>query len=179
MIEYDVLYADPPWRYEHPVSKSRSIESHYPTMELEEIKKLQVPAAENSILFLWATAPKLDEALQVLKAWGFNYRSCAVWDKEALGMGYYFRIRHELLLCGVKGTFKPPPEHMRIPSIYREWRGEHSAKPGYFRQQISEWYPDARKIELFARDRIEGWDAWGNEVPKTTQQLISNVNNRS
>lgn len=77
-------------------------------MELEEIKTLSIPSADNAVLFLWATAPKLKEALEVMEAWGFEYRTNAVWDKEIIGMGYWFRGQHELLLVGVKGEFSPP-----------------------------------------------------------------------
>lgn len=106
--KYDVILADPPWRYEFSETQSREIENQYPTMELDQIKALKVPAADNSILLLWTTAPKLEEGMAVMNAWGFKYRSCAVWDKEKLGMGYWFRIQHELLLVGVKGDFHPP-----------------------------------------------------------------------
>ena len=136
MKKYQIIYADPPWRYEHPVSNSRKIENQYPTMELEEIKRLSVPAEENSVLFLWATAPKLLEGLEVMKDWGFNYRSCLVWDKQVLGMGYWFRNQHELLLVGIKGKFSPPPPSQRISSILKEKRGAHSHKPDFMKQFI-------------------------------------------
>ena len=102
--EFDLIYADPPWQYEKgSVSKSRRIENHYPTIPFEEIKELKIPAAKNSILYLWATAPKLPEALEVMKAWGFTYRTCSIWDNIFLGMGFWLRIHHEVLLVGIKG----------------------------------------------------------------------------
>ena len=169
--KYQIIYADPPWRYEHPISKSREIENQYPTMNLDDIKALKIPAEDNSVLFLWATAPKLEEAIGVMQSWGFKYRSCAVWDKQVIGMGYWFRNQHELLLVGVRGSFSPPPPEKRISSVVRQKRGEHSAKPEGIRQLIREWYPNENKIELFARRNNEGlfekgvgWDIWGNEI---------------
>ena len=94
--KYDVLLADPPWRYKFTKTKSRAFENQYHTMALENIKRLQVPSEDNAVLFLWATAPKLLEALDVMAAWGFEYKTCAVWDKAKLGMGFWFRGQHEL-----------------------------------------------------------------------------------
>jgi hypothetical protein len=88
---YRLLYADPPWRYDHSGTNSRAIENQYPTMTLEEICRLSIPVADEAVLFLWAPSPKLADAIQVMNAWGFSYRTCAVWDKQVTGMGYYFR----------------------------------------------------------------------------------------
>jgi len=162
--EYDVILADPPWRYDFSKSKIGSIEAHYPTMALEDICRLCVPAAPNSVLYLWATNPKLVEALTVMDAWGFKYRTNLVWDKEWAGLGYWFRGQHELLLVGVKGKFSPPNKYKRIPSVWRERKGKHSVKPKGIRKLIGEWFPDARKLELFARDKAPGWDVWGSDV---------------
>jgi len=163
--KYQVIYADPPWNYRHCASKSRRIENKYPTMSLSEIKALQVPTEDNAVLYLWATAPKLLEATEVLVAWGFDYRTCAIWDKKIIGMGYWFRGQHELLLVGVRGKFSPPAQALRISSVYQEQRTRHSKKPDAIRNYVAQWYPDHSKIELFARQRTPGWDVWGNEVP--------------
>lgn len=162
--EYDVILADPPWRYEFSPTSGRAIEQHYPTMPPDEITSLDIPAAANSILFLWATAPKLPEALEVMQAWGFSYRTCAVWDKEAVGVGYWFRGQHELLLVGVRGRFSPPPPEVRVSSVIRQKREGHSEKPEVVYEIIERMYPGARYIELFARSEREGWDVWGNQV---------------
>ena len=87
-----------------------------------------------------------------------------IWDKEIIGMGYWFRGQHELLLVGVKGRFSPPDQGLRISSVYNEKRGRHSKKPNGIRDLISEWFPNAKKIELFARKKCNGWDVWGNEI---------------
>jgi N6-adenosine-specific RNA methylase IME4 len=163
---YDVILADPPWRYSFSRSKSRRIENQYPTMSQLELCNMQVPAKPNAALYLWATAPKLLEALDVMEAWGFSYKSHAVWDKERVGMGYWFRGQHELLLVGTKGKFSPPPASERVHSLHRERRGRHSAKPTIFHELIERWYPDARLLELFARSQFSSrWDVMGLEAP--------------
>jgi N6-adenosine-specific RNA methylase IME4 len=162
--QYDIILADPPWRYQFSETSMREIENQYPSMDLEDIKKLDIPAADNAVLFLWATAPKLEEAIQVLNAWGFVYKTCAVWDKEIIGMGYWFRGQHELLLVGVKGSFKTPDPKDRFSSVIREKRTEHSKKPEKVYSMIETMFPNAKYIELFARDTRPGWGAWGNEI---------------
>ena len=161
---YEIILADPPWRYEFSETSMRAIENQYPTMDLEQIKELDIPAADDSVLFLWATAPKLEEALQVLNAWGFTYKTCAVWDKEKKGMGYWFRGQHELLLVGVKGKPKTPDPASRFPSVIQEKRTEHSSKPQVLYPMIEKMFPGKKYVELFARKNRQGWDSWGNEV---------------
>src|SRR3990167_9886532 len=101
MKKYQIIYADPPWRYNFSKSDSRKIENQYPTMDIKDICDLiysfPFEFSESSILYLWATAPKLREALKVMEAWGFDYKTHAIWDKEIIGMGYWFRGQHELL----------------------------------------------------------------------------------
>lgn len=162
--KFSVIYADPPWQYEHVKNSNDAIENKYGTMDLEDIKKLKIPAADNSVLYLWATAPKLEEAIQVLNSWGFSYRTCMVWDKEWIGMGYWFRSQHELLLVGVKGKFSPPKEDARFPSVLREKRKEHSKKPEIIYERIEKMYPGFKYIELFARNTRKEWLSWGNEI---------------
>lgn len=161
---YDVILADPPWRYSFSRSDSRKVENQYPTMTVEDICALPVPAAPNCVLYLWATAPKLLEALAVMKAWGFQYVTQAVWDKGVIGMGYWFRGRHEILLVGVKGKVSPPAPLARVPSVICARRSEHSRKPVEVYELIERAFPEARRLEMFARARREEWDAWGNEV---------------
>ena len=164
MKKYQIIYADPPWRYDFSNTKNRKIENKYSTMTLEDIKKLDVPSDNNCVLYLWATAPKLLEALEVMDSWGFTYKTQAVWDKEIMGMGYWFRAQHELLLVGVKGRFPPPLPQHRERSVYSERRTKHSKKPLYYKALITNAFPDCNKIELFARQKTPGWDVWGNEV---------------
>ena len=163
--EFDVIYADPPWRYDFEESANRDIENHYPTMSLEDICNLKVPSAKNAVLLLWATAPKLQEALAVMKSWGFEYKTNAVWDKQKIGLGYWFRGQHELLLVGTKGNFSPPDPDRRVPSVISELRGVHSKKPFKIYELIESMFPKRRYVELFAREGCnEDWSFWGNEV---------------
>ena len=172
MKKYQIIYADPPWKYNFSVDNADKIEKHYETMDIEDIKNLKVPSADNSVLFLWATAPKLTEALDVIKSWGFEYKTHAIWHKKWIGMGYWFRGNHELLLIGTKGKISPPNKHLLISSVFSIRRGQHSKKPQFIRDKIKEWYPNESKIELFARKPLEifteqdfeGWDVWGNEI---------------
>lgn len=161
---YDVILADPPWPYNFSKSESRAIENQYPTMSLEEIKALKIPGAENAVLFLWATAPKLLEALEVMRAWDFIYKTCAVWDKEKIGMGYWFRGQHELLLIGTKGNFSPPAPEDRVSSIIRVPRGKHSEKPVVLYEIIERMFPRGAYLEMFGRKKREKWTVYGNEV---------------
>jgi len=160
----EIIYADPPWRYDFSVSETREIENQYPTMTVEQIKNIDIPTNKDSILFIWATAPKLRECLEVIEAWGFEYKTHAIWDKEIIGMGYWFRGQHELLIVATKGKASPPLPELRISSIIKEKRTEHSKKPNLFYELIEKWYPGKKYIELFAREKREGWESWGLEV---------------
>ena len=162
---YSVVLADPPWRYDFAQADSRAIENQYATLTVDQIGALPVGDlfADDAILFLWGTSPKLREALAVMELWGFEYVTCGVWVKDKIGMGYYFRQRHELLLVGRRGKIAAPAPADRPDSVISAPRDEHSRKPAVVHQLIDGMYPGHRKIELFARRAAEGWDAWGNE----------------
>jgi N6-adenosine-specific RNA methylase IME4 len=168
--EFAILLADPPWRYEAPggdTPDEREVERHYNTQEVEDIAALNVPAAQNAVLFLWATNPLLREALEVMEAWGFEYRTNMAWVKDRIGMGYYVRGQHELLLIGRRGAMSPPPEEMRPPSVVDARRTAHSAKPEAVYEAIEAMYPITnapRHLELYARSAREGWISWGNQL---------------
>lgn len=166
--KFGLIYADPPWRYEHPPigASNRSIENHYPTMTLEEICALPVAgiAADNALLFLWATAPKLAECFDVIRAWDFTYRTCMVWVKDKIGMGYHARNQHEILLIAKRGQLAPPEPSDRESSVIMAPRTEHSAKPIVFYELLERQYPALPKIELFSRAPRSGWNAWGNQA---------------
>jgi N6-adenosine-specific RNA methylase IME4 len=166
-MTYDVILADPPWRYGFSRSKSREIERQYPTMTVTEIAALDVASlcAPDATLALWATMPKLREAFTVMDAWGFTYKTGAAWDKVLIGMGYYVRGRHELLLFGTRGNPTCPRPENRPDSIFAEKRRRHSQKPERAYRMLELMYPDATRLELFARSTRPGWDVWGNEVP--------------
>jgi N6-adenosine-specific RNA methylase IME4 len=170
---FPVIYADPPWQYEHVETWDRAIENHYPTMELDAICNMPVKqlATDDAILFLWVTSPKVAEAIRVIEAWGFVYRTCMVWDKGQIGMGYYFRQQHELLFVAARGALPVPMTENRYPSVLHAPRGRHSEKPVEVYEIIESMYPEYRKIELFSRKAREGWFAWGNEVNGDDTQL--------
>lgn len=168
-IRYPVIYADPPWRYENPHMgvTGRGIENHYPTMSLDDICALPVKdlATPDAVLFLWVTVPHTYWSVpRLLDAWGFTFRSEIVWDKEVAGLGYWTRGQHEKLLICSRGKF-PDFHGADCPvSVYRERRGEHSAKPDYFAALIEKLTPGLPRIELFARGPRPGWDVWGNQA---------------
>lgn len=165
-IRCPVILCDPPWKYEHVETESRAIENQYPTMELADICALPVSdiSTDDAILFLWATSPKLEEAFQVLNAWGFTYRTCMVWDKLTIGMGYYARQQHELLLICTKGSIPTPAPENRPSSVYQEKKGKHSSKPEYFYTMIEGMYEGLEKLEMFCRSpRADADGFWQRE----------------
>lgn len=164
--KYAVLYADPPWEYQFTETDNRAIENHYPTMTLAEICELPVPdiTHDHAVLFLWATSPKLAEAMQVLAAWDFDYRTSIVWVKDKIGMGYYVRGQHEMLLIARRGDLPVPAPEDRPPSVVHAPRTTHSTKPPELYEVIEAMYPNLPRIELFSRTYRPGWDAWGLEA---------------
>lgn len=164
---YGVIYADPPWRFE-PYSRDtgmdRAADNHYETMSLDDIKAMAVPAAPDCVLFMWATAPMLPEAFDVMKAWGFTYKSHCIWLKERIGTGYWFRNQHELLLIGTRGSVPAPAPGQQYASVIEAPVTKHSAKPQHFAEMIEEMFPNVPAVELFARGQRLGWDVWGNEA---------------
>jgi N6-adenosine-specific RNA methylase IME4 len=170
---YAVLCADPPWHFEVYNEESgveRAAGNYYPTMSLDEICALPVLslAAPDAILFMWTTAPHLQESFQVLAAWGFEYKTNAVWVKDKIGLGYFVRNQHELLLVATRGDMPSPSPANRPPSVISAPRREHSRKPDEAYALIEAMYPALPKLELFARQRRPGWDVWGNETDKFT-----------
>jgi N6-adenosine-specific RNA methylase IME4 len=160
---YRVIYADPPWRYDN-TGFDQSAAEHYPTMSTDELLDLPVGrlAAEPCAIYLWATVPLMPEAFQVMNAWGFEYRTHRIWVKnKAPSMGWWLRTNHEVLLVGTTNGNAHPSE--RVESVVAESVERHSQKPAVFREDIARCH-DGPRVELFARDRAEGWDSWGNEV---------------
>jgi N6-adenosine-specific RNA methylase IME4/ParB-like chromosome segregation protein Spo0J len=160
----DLVLADPPWRYDFAETDNRQIENQYPSATVEEICAMIPKTEKNAVLFLWATVAKLREAFEVMDAWGFEYKTNAVWDKQKIGMGYWFRGQHELLLVGTKGSYSPPEQAMRVSSVFREARGKHSEKPECVYKFIESAFPVAVKLEMFSRKQRDGWIAFGNEA---------------
>lgn len=172
--KYNIIYADPPWEYRESGSGNRVVKAHYNTMNIKEICNLPVKkiSAETSILFLWATFPRLKEGLKAIEEWGFQYYGLGFnWVKTtkngnlAWGMGYYTRQNTEICLIGVKDKkHRIKSKARNVLSVVHSERREHSRKPDEIRDKIIEICGDLSKIELFARQEVEGWDCWGNEV---------------
>jgi len=161
---FGLVLADPPWAYDFAQSDSREIENQYPTATVDEIISHKPDAADDCVLLMWATVAKLSEALEVMDGWGFEYKTHAVWDKEKIGMGYWFRGQHELLLVGTKGQASPPDAEHRVSSVFREARGKHSAKPQCVYEWIEAAFPDRLKLEMYCRSPRAGWAVFGNEA---------------
>jgi N6-adenosine-specific RNA methylase IME4 len=170
---YPVILADPPWRYEHSKTESRAVENQYPTLSLDELCALPVArvALDDCALFLWGTSPKLAEAMRVIESWGFVYRTCAVWVKDKIGMGYFFRQRHELLLVATRGSPPVPAPDVRPDSVIEAPRGAHSEKPAVVHELIERMYPGVPRLELFARGKRDGWEGWGNEAGRAVENV--------
>lgn len=165
--KYPVIVCDPAWEYEFSRSNSRKIGNHYLPESLEDMKRLKIPAADDCVLFMWATIPKLPEALELINAWGFDYKTGAVWVKDKIGMGYYFRQKIELLLLATKGNLNLPDEDKRPESVFFAPRTEHSEKPDIAYEMIKTMYPGYKKLELNARKPREGFDVRGDELPES------------
>jgi N6-adenosine-specific RNA methylase IME4 len=164
---YGVIYADPPWRFE-PYSRDtgmdRAADNHYPTMTTEDICGMDIPAADDCALFLWATAPMLPQALSVMQAWGFSYKSHWIWLKDKIGTGYWGRNKHELLLIGTRGSPPAPAPGEQPDSVILASLAGHSVKPPHFAEMIEHMFPHAALLEMFARSPRLGWDVWGNQT---------------
>lgn len=190
MFKYGGIIADPAWQYDMRSDKGyeKSPEAHYDTMPLEAIKALPVNqlAAKDCLLFLWTTGPHLDQAIEVLKAWGFEYKSFIVWHKktvhgkDAFGTGYIVRSCAELCLIGTIGapTYeKKVASRQRnliqtceivdlLPNVIEAKVREHSRKPDQFRALMESYFPNQFCVDLFARESWTGHDTWGNENTK-------------
>jgi site-specific DNA-methyltransferase (adenine-specific) len=169
MSQYQVIYPDPPWAYDNKRtggSLKSGAAQKYPVMTTAEICALPVPdlADKNSVCFLWATMPMLPDAFEVLKYWGYKYKTGIVWHKTGRnGLGYWFRGEIEILLLGKRGKVKP--FRCQLPNFIEHPVLGHSEKPEAFRRLIETATVGMEpKIELFARNKAPGWDAWGNEV---------------
>jgi len=176
--KYPIIYADPPWKYKFAQFSDVAIKD-YKTLDVDQIINYGIEGKllkeeyfnKNAVLFLWATNPKLVEALKVMYGWGFEYKTNICWDKikpTSSTMGKWLLGRHELLLIGTKGSLPPPSPDKKIESIYQEEKTRHSQKPEYFVKLIENWYrlpEDSKYLQLFARDKPnERWEVLGNQL---------------
>lgn len=167
---FDIISFDPPWPYEGESKEittydpnGRRVANPYPEMSIEEIKKIEVPSSDNSVVFLWTTHKFLNDAFDILKTWGFQYKATLVWDKEKMGMGAWLRMQCEFCLIGIKG--KPYWDNTKYRDIIRESRREHSRKPDSFFEMV-ENITLGRKLEYFSREKRNGWEVFGNDINK-------------
>ncbi len=172
---YGVIYADPPWDYKGQLQHagpgsgdSGGATRHYDTVRLRDLMELDIAgiAAEDALLFMWATSPHLDQAIDLGKVWGFAWATVAfVWDKQRVNPGFYTMSQCELCLVFKRGRIPTPRGARNVRQLVSEPREEHSRKPEEVRRRIEAMFPRQRKIELFARDEdIHGWDVWGAEI---------------
>lgn len=172
--KYKIIYADPPWQYRVYSQKGqgRSVENHYHTMNIKDIMALPVDkiADKDCILFLWITFPCLKEGIEVMERWGFKYKTCGFnWVKRNkkkntyfMGLGFWTRSNSEVCLIGTKG--QPKRVSKSVPQICDARIMEHSRKPAEIRERIVELCGELPRVELFARDKVKGWDSLGDEI---------------
>ena len=186
--KFKIIYADPPWGYANKPSKNGTSRgfagNHYSLMNLDEIKNLPVSeiADDDSVLFMWSTFPMIMDALETIKAWGFSYRTCAfVWVKKTSkgsnfwGCGYYTRSNAEICLLATKGKTLHRCSHS-VHQIIESIPEKHSKKPDVVRSKIIELFGELPRIELFARERVEGWECWGDEITEPYKEGEVNDN---
>ena len=176
--KYSIIYADPPWKYQKNKVHGAA-EKHYPTMGIKELCALPVAnlAAQDSVLFLWATFPQLPEALRLIKAWGFAYKSVAfVWlkknkkaDSWFYGLGFWTRGNAEICLLATRGH--PKRRAANVHQFIISPIEAHSKKPDEAREKIVSLMGGLPHVELFARQSTPGWDIWGNEITSTLQDF--------
>ena len=184
MKKYQIIYADPPWNFKVWSKKGmgRSAERHYPTLNKKIIQSFRIKdiCAKDCVLFLWVTAPCLIEGIELIKAWGFEYKTIGfTWVKKNKktdtwfwGMGYWTRANAELCLLATKGN--PKRVNAGVHQILDDRIMRHSQKPDSARKRIVQLMGDLPRIELFAREKTPGWDVWGNEVESDIELKIFN-----
>ena len=164
--KFNVFYVDPPWEYSTNASLGRgTADEHYPTMSIEKLQEMEIKphTLNDAVLFLWTTNTHIQDAFKVMESWGFTYKTNMVWVKDRIGTGLYFRGKHEILLVGIKGSFQPFTT--KLPeSVLLAPREQHSKKPIIIYDIIEQMYPGQKYVELFARNKRDGWTSWGNEL---------------
>jgi N6-adenosine-specific RNA methylase IME4 len=169
MVKYQIIYADPPWPYRENWGNG-AVHHHYESMSLEDICTLPIDqiADANCHLYLWVTNPLIAEGLRVTKEWGFEYKQLLTWIKTyrdnglMMGLGYYFRVCTEQCIFAVRGRL--PRLDKSIRNAFFAPQTKHSRKPDIFRDIILQHSGNLPRVELFARQKVDGWDCWGNEV---------------
>ncbi len=174
--KYEIIYADPCWDYKGQTQhngrggvSTGGAKTHYPTLTLDELKELDVSSITdtNCLLFMWSSSPHLDQAIELGKHWGFAWATIGfVWDKLKVNPGFYTMSQCEMCLVFKKGKIPENRGARNVRQLIQEKRTRHSAKPQATRDRIVEMFPQHKKLELFARKKVKGWDVWGNEVAR-------------
>ena len=186
--KYQVIYADPPWHFNDRIRSSkklddgkmqfRELQLHYKTMKTSEICALPIEdiAEDNAVLFMWTTDSHLHDAIKVIEAWGFKYKTIGfVWNKktntgkQVCYMGKWTMKGSEICLLATKGKAHGLIKSHKVRQLVEAERGVHSRKPDEVRSRIVELLGDIPRVELFAREAKEGWDVWGNEIQNTIE----------
>jgi site-specific DNA-methyltransferase (adenine-specific) len=193
--KYQVVYADPPWKYDNRIDNAYTskqkfdengkqyypaldIDNHYPTLESKEIAELPIKELvdKDAVCFMWTTDTHMPQALEIMKAWGFTYKTIAfVWEKQTnLGnpvclLSPWTHKTYEICLLGTRGAMMKNKKDNKIRQMVKAERTRHSAKPQEVADRIVRMFPDCARIELFARDAKPGWDVWGNEINNTIE----------
>ena len=171
--QYEVIYCDPPWDYNERTFRNKeandtgAASDHYPTMKPDELCAMNVNhlAAKNCICYMWTTGPQLDVSIDVLKAWGFKYKTIGfVWEKLITNPGYYTMSSVEICIVGIKGAIPKPRGTRNERQFYQEKRQRHSAKPTRFIERIDRMHPTQNKLELFSRRAHPEWYCWGHDA---------------
>jgi N6-adenosine-specific RNA methylase IME4 len=182
--KYQIIYADPPWDYGGKMQFDKSSKKDtnigwtraifisaanfkYPTVKTKDLKKIPISniCDDDCLLFMWVTNPHLAQGIELGEAWGFEYKTVAfIWDKMNHNPGQYTLSNCELCLVFKKGRIPQPRGARNVQQLVRAPRGAHSVKPSEVRENIMKMFPTQRKIELFARQKPEGWDVWGLDV---------------
>lgn len=175
MKKYQIIYADPPWDYkgqkQHNGKGGKDTGgalSHYQTLTISDLKEFSVTNLvdpEGALLFMWVTNPHLDQGIDLMKSWGFKYSTVGfVWNKELTNPGFYTLSQCELCLIGRHKRIPLPRGARNVRQYFKSKREKHSKKPDGIRELIDRMFPTQNKIELFAREKVLGWDSWGNQV---------------
>lgn len=191
--KYQVIYADPPWdyggktQYDKSVIKNQNVgfekniflssaSFQYPTIKLKQLKELNIESISdnNCLLFMWTTGPQMANSIELGEAWGFEYKTVAfVWDKMVHNPGRYTLSQTEFVLAFKKGKFPQPRGARNVRQFIQVHRGEHSVKPVEVIDGITKMFPTQEKIELFARNKYDGWDSWGLETDGKSMNIIT------
>ena len=173
-LPVEVLYCDPPWDYDgrsflgKAANETGAASDHYITMQPKALcamgSAVKSICARKSICFMWTTGPQLDVSIDVLRSWGFKYKTIAfIWDKARTNPGYYTMSSTELVIVGTRGAIPTPRGTRNERQYLRAKRGEHSAKPVEIRARIERMFPSQVKLEMFSRTPVDGWYIWGNQ----------------